>query len=305
MNHVVFNGQTGGLGRYLAAALKTASLPGAALTARLEDAAGIDAELDALQLSPQDQLTLIPLAGLVPVVVCEKEPERARKTNVTDTVALVSQLRTWARRNNAVARVLYVSSGHVYAPQAAPHKLIETDAVLPRSVYARTKLEAERELQNLFQDDPDNFLVARVFGLLSPEQPLPYVLPSLIKRAREKNFSNMGGLDCVRDYLDARDVCRVLAALAGRDWKTLARPSNNVFNVSSGEGTSIRDLFSLVLKTAGVTPAEAEQRMTLAPARLDDIAWMVGNPSALASQIKVPLRSIPLQQTVQEAFQSQ
>ena len=114
----------------------------------------------------------------------------------------------------------------------------------------------------------------------------------------------MGGLDCVRDYLDARDVCRVLASLAERDWKKLPRSSNNVVNVSSGEGTAIRDLWALVLETAGVPWPEMEKNMTVSPPRPDDIAWMVGDPTMLSTTLATPLRSISLRQTVQQTFQS-
>ena len=219
MNHVVFNGQTGGLGRYLAAALEEKKIAFSPLRSRLEETSRIAAELDALNALPNETVTLIPLAGLVPVVVCEKEPDRAFKTNVSDLMALAAQFLEWSDRRNIVARVLYVSSGHMYAPKAAGQRLTETDPVQPRSVYARTKLQAEDALRALFKKNPEDLLIARVFGLLSPDQTVPYVLPSLIQRARQRNFSNMGGLDCVRDYLDARDVCRVLASLAERDWK--------------------------------------------------------------------------------------
>ncbi len=304
MNHVVFNGQTGGLGRYLAAALEGKKIAFSPLRSRLEETARVSGELDALNALPNETVTLIPLAGLVPVVACEKEPDRAFKTNVSDMTALAAQFLEWADRRNIAARVLYVSSGHVYAPKSAGQRVTETDPVLPRSVYARTKLQAEDALRALFKKHPEDLLIARVFGLLSPDQPLSYVLPSLIQRARQRNFLNMSGLDCVRDYLDSRDVCRVLACLAERDWKTLSRPANSVVNISSGEGIAIRDLFALVLETGGISWTDAEKNMTVSPPRPDDIAWMVGDPSALALQIKIPMRLVPLRQTVRDAFQT-
>ena len=126
MNHVVFNGQTGGLGQYLAAALEEKKITFSPLCSRLEETTRIAGELDASlnALPPHESVTLIPLAGLVPVMVCEKEPDRAFKTNVSDMMALVAQFLEWCDRRNIAARVLYVSSGHVYAPKAARQRLI-------------------------------------------------------------------------------------------------------------------------------------------------------------------------------------
>jgi nucleoside-diphosphate-sugar epimerase len=301
VNHVLFNGQTGGLGRYMADALKSQNISFWPLRSRLADPDGTTQELNDVPTSAGDVVTLIPFAGLVPVVVCEREPERAMKTNVTDTLSLVNQFLDWARRRQTTARVLYVSTGHVYAPKPARERLDENDPVSPRSVYARTKLQAEYALRASFRNDPNALIIARVFGLLSPAQPLPYVLPSLIRRVKSRDFSNMSGLDCVRDYLDSRDVCRLLATLANRDWATLSRPENGVFNVASGEATAIRELFELVLNAMGLQPVDIEADLTEAPARADDIPWMVGNPSRLHDQLRIAMRSIALRETIREA----
>jgi nucleoside-diphosphate-sugar epimerase len=304
MNRIVYNGQTGGLGRFLAPALERAGLPFTALRSRIEDSDGLVDELNALNATPADQITLVPLAGIVPVVVCEKEPERAFKTNVTDTTALVTRFLDWSKQRAIAARVLYVSSGHVYAPKNLGERLKETDRVLPRSVYARTKLQAENALREVFGASSKNLLIARVFGLLSPEQPRAYVLPALIQRAIKKDFSNMAGLDCVRDYLDARDVCRVLASLCALDWNNAALPTNRVANVCSGDGVAIRDLFALALEVAGSSLPAIEKAITTVPPRPDDIQWMVGDSTLATALIKTPTRSIHLKQTVRDAFEA-
>jgi nucleoside-diphosphate-sugar epimerase len=303
MKRVVFNGQTGGLGRYMAAELEKANIPYTALRSRLEDLDGLLAELNAIYLFPADQVTFISLAGLVTAETCEKEPVRAQKVNVTDTTATISQFLDWGEQNGLATRVIYIGTGHVYAPKPAGQKLLETDAVAPRSVYARTKLEAENALRTLFGARMHDLIVARVFGMLSPEQRPPAVLPSLVRRVKENNFSDMAGLNFVRDYLDARDVGRLLTGLTAVEWEGLSIGGNRVVNVASGEATAVRDLFGLILDAAAIPRADVENKITAAPARPDDIVYRVGEASLLSTSLKTIPRHIPLIQTVKDAFQ--
>lgn len=303
MKRVIFNGQTGGLGQFMEPALKKINFPLHILHSRLGETAAIEKDLAALETTQDDQVTLLPLAALVPVGLCEKEPDRAFKTNVTDTANLVSQFLTWGERRRINTRVLYVSTGHVYAPKKIGERLSETDPVQPRSIYAKSKLEAEKKITSLMQRTaPNNLTIVRVFGLLSVNQPSSYVLPALINRIKDKNFLNIGGLDCVRDYLDARDVCRIIADLCRRDWPKNSADPQTVTNVCSGEGTSIRNLFETILQCAGISLKEISNQMTESPPRADDIPWMVGDPTRLVKLTGSTPQTISTRSTIEEAF---
>src|SRR5439155_15956129 len=126
-------------------------------------------------------------------------------------------------------RVVYVSSGHVYAAAQPGIRLTEHHPVAPRTVYARTKLAAEQALAERARARGCALIIARVFGLIAPRQPAHYVLPGLIRRVSEGRLEGVPGLSYYRDYLDSRDVCDVLIALAAQ-----AGAEPTVVNVCSG-----------------------------------------------------------------------
>ena len=110
----------------------------------------------------------------------------------------------------------------------------------------------------------------------APGHSTDFVLPSLmeqftevIERKREP-FVRLGNLDPVRDFSDVRDIVRGyrLALEKGR--------SGEAYNLDSGRGVSVRDLFYLVCREAG---AEVELRGETTRARARDIPYLVADTS--------------------------
>ncbi|MHB8458932.1 MAG: NAD-dependent epimerase/dehydratase family protein [Candidatus Limnocylindrales bacterium] len=293
---ILYNGASGGLGRYLAGPLSGLDEPSHALTARLDDQFELAAELS--HLDPHGAVTFIHLAARVSVPACESDPSGAYNTNVLLARATVATVLEWASRRGAIARVIYLSSGHVYAAQPDGFRVAEDAPTLPRSVYAQTKLAAEQELRSLASTRDMPFLVARVFGLLAPRQAPNYVLPALIERARTGDLDGIPGLDFARDYLDARDVCQDLLLLAAAPWLD----TSLVVNVCSGVAVTIRELLRAVLGEVDPKGAtDAARRATAAPGRPDDVRWLVGDPSAFSRLTGYLPQRIPLSRTVADA----
>jgi nucleoside-diphosphate-sugar epimerase len=294
---ILYNGATGGVGRYLAAALASAGKPSHAIASRLEDSAGLVNELACLD--PGGDVALVHLAAMVSVPACEADPSAAYRTNVELAVQSTKTIIEWARSRSNKMRVVFVSTGHVYAEASAGVRLSESAPTGPRSIYAQTKLQAEVSVSEVCREATVPLVVARVFGLLAPSQPSNYVLPSLIRRARARELTDIPGLSFTRDYLDARDVCDDLIALAdvarhGRD------PA--VVNVCSGVPTRIIDLLTMVLRA--VEPTLADDlllRSSEAPGRRDDIPWLVGDPSQFALRTGHAPQRISVEATVREA----
>jgi nucleoside-diphosphate-sugar epimerase len=297
---ILYNGATGSLGRYFASEAPSA----AALKSRLEDRAGTRDELRAVLSGARGQgVTLVQMAAMVSVPACERDPAAAERTNVTEAVSTVCDFIAAARSVGASPRILYVSTGHVYGAQPPGVRIAEDAPLAPRSVYARTKLAAERELARAAGEAAAPLVVARVFGLIAPTQPPHYVLPALIRRVCDRQLVGVPGLACVRDYLDARDVCRLLSRLCD---DALASSLPAVVNVCSGTGVTIRSLLEEILRVA--EPAsfgERAKELTEAPGRADDVPSIVGDPSRLEALLGEPLRRIPLAQTVSEAWRLQ
>ncbi len=301
---ILYNGSTGGLGRYLEGALSAKGESPQALRSRLESRESLRAELTRLDAgrARNRSMVFMHLAANVSVPACEKDPEGAQKTNVVDTVETMAEVFRWAAQRRLALTAVYVSSGHVYASQREGLAAKETDPVAPRSVYARTKLDAEGRLTELARREGRSLVVARVFGLIAPKQPAHYVLPGLIRRALEERLDGIPGLSFFRDYLDARDVCDTLIDLA-RAPAEGRHPDARVFNVCSGRAIRLRDMLERILLVT--QPARAHASMaqaTEAAARPDDVAWLVGDPTRVSEAIGRNPQRVPLERTIEEAI---
>jgi nucleoside-diphosphate-sugar epimerase len=296
---ILFNGSSGSLGAYFGPALADRGQRGFALRSRLECRDELNTELAAVasHATPGSRLTFVQLAAKVSVPACEQDPDAAYQTNVVDTVETVRSVCAWGSERGCKVTVIYVSSGHVYAARPAGAAIAEADPTAPRSVYARTKLQAERALQDLARDAGVQCVIARVFGLIAPCQPAHYVLPGLIQRVVAERVDAIPGLSFVRDYVDSRDVCEILLDIAMQE--TL--PSG-IVNVCSGKPVTLRELVELIAHA--VKPNDAERLLRSvaeAPARPDDIPWIVGSTARLVSILgREPLR-ISREQTVRDA----
>ncbi|MBC7386000.1 MAG: NAD(P)-dependent oxidoreductase [Cryobacterium sp.] len=290
-----YNGATGGLGRYFGEAARVSGVQAIPLHSRLEDERGLSQELAShwANFPVARDVTLVQLAAMVSVPGCEREPEKARKTNVVDSVATVKTFIESAKAAGLEPRVLFCSTGHLYAPKAG--KLLETDLLAPRSVYALTKLEAERALESLCAEKNTLLTIARVFGLVAPGQPPFYVLPSLYRRAKEGDLKNVPGLSNTRDYLDSRDVCRVLVELA------VTPPGDRILNVCAGEAATIGSILDACLDA--LHPSDAEKlklQVTEGQSRPDDIAMIVGDPEKLVKALGRNPKTISIAETIRD-----
>lgn len=294
---ILFNGSTGGLGRYFRAALEQGHPQGVALQSRMEDQAGLQQELRVLR--PHGPVTLVQMAARVPVAACQADPEGTWQVNVRHTCETVVTVVRWAQAQGLATRVVYVSSGHVYAAGCPGQKAREGDPTAPRSVYAQTKRAAEEAVSALAREQGFSARVVRVFGLVAPAQPPSYVLPGLIRRVREHRLEAVPGLDYVRDYLDSRDVCAGLVSLCASPPPT---GSADIVNLCSGEPTPLRTLLERVVYS--LRPHDAARLLAgvgAAPGRPDDIPWIVGDACRFREITGRNPRNIPLEETVREA----
>lgn len=309
---IFYDGSTGSLGRSFASALTAHTTHGAALCARLEDNAAFAAELE-WQASKDLPLGgrangdgnggdpvvhLVQMAARVPIPSCEADPAAAHHINVTQVRARVSRFVAWARQQRLTPRVLFVSSGHVYAAPAPGVRLNEASSTGPRSVYARSKLAAEETLQAFQQQEGFSLLIVRLFGLIAPVQPASYMLQGMLARAREGKLGHIPGLSYARDLLDARDVCTTLVRLSTVDW-----PADGVLNLCSGTPTHVRDVVAEVVRQLRPeVSASLLSELGEAPGRADDVPWIVGDPRRLELLLGGPVQRISLAQTIHDAI---
>lgn len=301
---IVYNGATGGLGRHLGPHLESRGARHRSLETRLERSGDLGDELTSVVGGTGAHVvSLVHMAAMVSVPACEADPDRARAVNVDGAAAYVSAFVDWAGAAGVEASVVYVSTGHVYAPPLTRQPLTEEAAVGPRSVYAATKLAGESAVAAATGASAVSLTVARVFGLLAPGQAAGYLLPALIDRVRRGDVASIPGLGNVRDYLDARDVVAHLADLGERpdsDRRT------RVLNVCSGVGVAVADVLAAVidemLGTGSREGAALEARVIGAPPRPTDVPWLVGCPNRLVETTGRRAQTIPLSTTVRDAI---
>jgi GDP-4-dehydro-6-deoxy-D-mannose reductase len=218
-------------------------------------------------------------ANSVPGMFTSAEPVMG---NLAMTVNLLEHLEE--------ARVLLVSSCHVYAPSS--HRHAEDEAVQPQGRYGLAKHLCEQLAPHYGQRL--DIRVARPFNHVGEGMRPQLMLPSLARRLRAADPSDaspwrMHGLDSTRDFIDVRDVASAYMAILAAD-----QPSHRTFNVCTGQGRSIREVAELMLGIAGIRrPVVFENR----PSSADDTDVVVGDPSRIRASLGWQPR-IPLEESL-------
>jgi GDP-4-dehydro-6-deoxy-D-mannose reductase len=204
------------------------------------------------------------------------DPGRAWVVNAGGTARLADALGRRREAGQGDTRLLLVSSGEVYGREGrAPRR--EVDPIAPASPYAASKAGAELAGLEVWRRTGLPVVIARPFTHTGPGQEPRFVLPAFVARMREAKTTgartvSSGNLDPIRDMLDVRDVVEayVLLLRAGQP--------GEIYNVSRGEGNSMRELFDRLATLIGV---RVEPELDPSLARSADIPHLVGDSTKL------------------------
>jgi UDP-glucose 4-epimerase len=182
-----------------------------------------------------------------------------------------------ARRTDGPGpRVVYASSAAVYGDCAAV-PLGETAQARPINAYGADKLgcELHGRVASLIHGVPTVGL--RLFNVYGPRQdpssPYSGVISIFAERLRRKAPIDIEGDGRqVRDFVAVADVANCFLTAMTADTKP-----GDVFNVCTGNGTSIEALARLMAELAGATP-----ELRYKPARPGDIRASIGDPGRAA-----------------------
>ncbi len=207
------------------------------------------------------------LAARIFVAESVQDPVAYHRTNVLGTVQVLQ-----AAREVGVERVVVTSSAAVYGvPESLP--LREDAPLRPLSPYAAEKIANEMDAR-VFTHLGLEVVALRLFNVYGPRQrpdsPYAAVIPAFLSRWMQgKPPVVYGDGTQTRDFVFVRDVARafLLAAQA-------RHAAGQVFNVCSGQGTSLLDLLRQMRPLFPEAP-EPE----FAPSRPGDIRHSVGDPS--------------------------
>jgi nucleoside-diphosphate-sugar epimerase len=211
-----------------------------------------------LALAGQDQIAAMLAAAAPDVVVncaglTSGRPEELAAVNITGTCALARAM--LAAR--LPARLVHLGSAAEYGGAEPGDPVTESTPARPVSMYGVTKL-AGTQLVGLARAAGLSAVVLRIFNPVGPGAPegsLPGRLAGQLRRSLAGGGRvQLGPLDAVRDFVDARDVASAVLAAAAAS----ALP-HAVLNIGSGRGVPVRSLVKELAAIAGCScPVEED-----------------------------------------------
>jgi len=229
------------------------------------DVADRDAVLQAVTGTAPD--AVVHAAAWTAVDACEADPDRAWRVNVLGT----RHIAEGARR--AGAHVCYLSTDYVFDGRK-PEPYLEWDDPNPQSVYGRSKLGGEREL------DPGS-LVVRTSWVCGRHG--PNMVKTVLRLAREHDQ-----LRFVDDQLGQPSFADDLAGMVRR--LVLERRAGTVHVTNQG-AVSWFEFARAVLECAGLDPARVQP---IATADLDPPRPAPRPPNSVLDNAVLRLDGIPL-----------
>jgi len=158
----------------------------------------------------------------------------------------------------------------------------ETDEPAPGSPYGVVKV-AQTGIALKAAEDGLDARVGRVFDLIGPGAP-PMLLPqriasqlALIHRGEAAPRVDVGMLSSVRDFIDIRDACDGLIAVAERG------VFGRIYNVCTGVGRTAGETAATFIRCSGFEVEIIEKHRALARGDRDA---SVGDPSRAARELK-------------------
>lgn len=185
--------------------------------------------------------------------------------NVTSVFTLTKAM-TLAK---APPRLVHLGSAAEYGRVERGIACSEQTATRPTAPYGVTKL-AGTGLVALAAASGLDAVVLRVFNPVGPGAPqssLPGRLAAELRRSLERGTDvQLGPLDAVRDFVDARDVADSVIAAVSAPFLP-----HRVLNVGSGRGVPVRAMVRQLVAISGCTAVVREASQS--SARTADVPW--------------------------------
>lgn len=190
--------------------------------------------------------TVFHLAGIAALPVCQQDPRAAYDVNVAGVGNVLE-----AARRACVRRVIFSSTSAVYE-KTKSERFSESDEIQPDLIYACTKAAAEQLCDAFAINYGMDIGICRFFNVYGPHQDVTrtsppftsYVARELVMNRSPNLFNNS---DARRDYVHSDDVVELLTRMMLAEGSLGAER----FNVCSGQGHSVPELYSLFLQVSG------------------------------------------------------
>ncbi|SFS33778.1 NAD-dependent epimerase/dehydratase family protein [Marininema halotolerans] len=185
---------------------------------------------------------VIHLAANAKVTTSVKDPQADAATNIMGTLRVLEGCRQYGAK-----KIVYASSAAVYGnPQYLP--IDENHPVNPLSPYGISKYTPESYLQvysQLYGLRYTAFRYANVYGVRQLLGGEAGVIPILMNQLiAGETFTIDGDGDQSRDYINVEDV-------AGANVLALDKGDNEIFNLGTGQRTTLNELIALMESVLG------------------------------------------------------
>ncbi|MDN4480313.1 UDP-glucose 4-epimerase GalE [Demequina muriae] len=256
----------------------------------------LDTATVAAALREHDVRGVIHCAGYKYAGESVKHPVHTYRQNVEGTGTLLD-----AMADAGVSQLVFSSSAGVYGTPSQP-VVTEDTATTPESPYGESKLVAEWLIRDQVRatadsDAPLRATSLRYFNVVGSGTTEVYdasphnLFPKVIRAIKAGQPPLIFGDDydtedgtCVRDYVHVEDLAH--SHVAAARMLDAGRPLAPVYNLGSGDGTSVREIVGSLLEAAGsdLDPV-VKPRRPGDPARIvatgelagDDIEWKMSH----------------------------
>ena len=171
----------------------------------------------------------------------ENNVERVANGNIQNINAALET--TNVLTNKKYGRIIYSSSALVYGDKSSsPHSI--RDVLSAESIYARMKKDSEE----IILTNPNGIVLrlANVYGLgMSKEN----VISEVIKKIRNTADIEIRDSSPIRDFIWVNDVAEGITSIALSKYGN--NEKSNIYNLSTGIGTSIGELTRIALEIYG------------------------------------------------------
>jgi GDP-4-dehydro-6-deoxy-D-mannose reductase len=218
------------------------------------------------------------LAATTSVSEGEADPHGTMEVNLTGTLHLLEAI----RKETPGARLVHISSSEVYGRVLPAENPIREDRPeAPVHAYGLSKLLSEQLVRFYERRHGIATIILRPFNHIGPRQSDRFVCASFLKQlvsielGRASPVLHVGSLDPVRDFTDVRDMVEAYRLAAEHC------ESGSLYNVASGQGTSIADLLGKMLS---LTDSQIEVREDPNRLRKTEIPVLIGDATSFTKR---------------------
>jgi len=193
--------------------------------------------------------------GDVLIHLAEENSRSGAQNGGDDTLKNASEL-IESLTKKQFSKVIYASSAVVYG-DSSTNKHSISDELISADIYTKLKVAGEQAILT-----NSNSFVLRISNLYGDGMSPNNVTNTIIQQAKIDNNIEVESLEPIRDFLWIEDATQAITKIIFNDSK---KYKDQVFNIGSGDGTSIRKLAETALQIASRSDFKISARSTSAP----------------------------------------